>query len=416
MKLDYTLNERLPLGKLLLYGFQWLAICIPIVITTTFIAPEGMAVLYTQKLFAIMGVTMLLQIFFGHGLPLVSGPAAALLMCVIAVSGQGKSYNEIYPSIIVGAAIISIIAASGLLKHAVRLFTPRIIVSILILISFVTLKPAISLMYNGADSNFVTVFSIVAITVMAFINSKAHGVWKNTVVLWSLIISTVIYYLVEGAPRAVPKDSCESFLLIGSMRFDVGLVISFVLCSLAILVNDVGSIQSLGECIEAGGMKRRLTRGVFFTGIMDCISSLTGVLGPVNFSLSPGVVASMSCSSKYPLALAALLMIILSFFPDAVACMLLIPDPVMGIMLLYLMGTQVAAGFNLLQTSKAASSFQDGMVMALPICLCIVLTYAPAQAISAIPEMIRPIVGNGFVMGIIFIIMLEHIFLRKSRK
>ncbi|MBQ0080709.1 MAG: purine/pyrimidine permease, partial [Alistipes sp.] len=364
MKLDYKLDDKLPIGKLLLYGFQWLAICIPIVITTTFIAPPGMAVLYTQKLFAIMGVTMLLQIFFGHGLPLVSGPAAALLMCVIAVSAQGCPYNEIYPSIIVGAVIVSLIAASGLLKHAVKLFTPRIIVSILLLISFVTLKPAISLMYGGDDSNFVTVLSIVSITLMALINSKAHGVWKNTVVLWSLIICTIIYYLAKGAPTNIPTDTSESFLLIKGMHLDVGLVLSFVLCSLAILVNDVGSIQSLGECIGAGNMKRRLTRGVFLTGIMDCVSSLTGVLGPVNFSLSPGVVASMSCSSKYPLVLAAGIMIILSFSPDAVAWMLLIPDPVMGIMLLYLMGTQVAAGLNMLQTTSAAPSFQDGMVMA----------------------------------------------------
>ena len=46
----------------------------------------------------------------------------------------------------------------------------------------------------------------------------------------------------------------------------------------------------------------------------------------------------------------------------------------------------------------------------------IVLSFAPQQAVDAIPALIRPIVGNGFVMGIIIILLLEHLLLKRESR
>jgi xanthine/uracil permease len=109
-------------------------------------------------------------------------------------------------------------------------------------------------------------------------------------------------------------------------------------------------------------------------------------------------------------------MIVLAFIPEAVSVLLTIPQPVMGVVLLFLMATQVAAGLHMMHTSSAVSTFKDGITLSIPIMFTVILSFAPQSAMQTIPSLLRPIVGNGFVMGIITILLLEHIFLKDRKK
>ena len=88
----------------------------------------------------------------------------------------------------------------------------------------------------------------------------------------------------------------------------------------------------------------------------------------------------------------------------------------MGVVLLYLMATQIAAGLHMMQTTSAVMSCKDGLTLAIPIMFTIVLSFAPQSAMQTIPSLLRPIVGNGFVMGIIIIMLLEHLFLKDKKQ
>ena len=101
MDFRFKVDDKPSIGAMLLYGLQWLMICIPVVLTSTFVAPAGETVFFTQKLFALCGATIIIQVLFGHRLPLVAGPAAVLLMGVIAAASQGHSASTIYPSMII---------------------------------------------------------------------------------------------------------------------------------------------------------------------------------------------------------------------------------------------------------------------------------------------------------------------------
>lgn len=416
MKLKYGLNDRPSAGATMLYGLQWLMICIPIVITSTFIAPPGETVFYTQKLLAVMGITMIVQALWGHRMPLVAGPAAVLLMGVITASAQGHGSSTIYPSMMVGGAIVAAIAASGAMSKMQRLFTPRIVVSILLLISFTTANPIVGLIFSDNDHQLLAfIFSIACVLVMAVANNLLRGIWKTTVVIWAMILGSVFYYCITGFPSQFATDTVEPQLINSPVVFDPGVMIAFVFCYIALLINQVGSMQSLGEMVSASDMPRRNRRGMGVAGVMNIVSGALGVLGPVDYSLSPGVVASTSCASRYTIIPAAAAMVVLAFIPDAVSVLLTIPQPVMGTVLLYLMATQISAGLNMMQATKAVPTFKDGMIIGIPIMFNIILSFAPQEAINAIPSLLRPIVGNGFVMGIIVILLLEHVLLKRSR-
>lgn len=416
MNFRYNIDDKPSLGAILLYGLQWLMICIPVVLTSTFIAPQGEVVFFTQKLFAICGITIIIQVLCGHRLPLVAGPAAVLLMGVIAAASQGHEASTIYPSMIIGGAIVTLLAAVGAMKYIQKIFTPRIVAAIVILISFTMAKPIVGLIFaDKAHAGLALVLAIVGVAVMAWANKVLRGIWKSMVVILAMIFGALFYYCITEFPKDFVSDTVAPQLLLSSYKLDAGVIIAFLFCYIALLINQVGSVQSLGEFVSAPNMDRRQNRGLLVTGIMNIVSGAAGVPGVVDYSLSPGVVASTSCASRYTMLPAAVAMIVLALFPQAVSVLLTIPQPIMGIVLLYLMATQVAAGLEIMHSTKAVLSFQDGLILGLPIMLTIILSFAPAEAMAAVPSLLRPIVGNGFVMGIIVVLILEHLILRGKR-
>lgn len=235
------------------------------------------------------------------------------------------------------------------------------------------------------------------------------------VVILAMILGSLFYYCITGFPNSFVADTIAPQLILAEYNLDAGVIIAFLFCYIALLINQVGSVQSLGEFVAAPNMDKRQNRGLLVTGIMNIVSGAAGVPGVVDYSLSPGVVASTSCASRYTMLPAAVAMIVLALFPQAVAVLLTIPQPIMGIVLLYLMATQVAAGFEIIHSTKAVLSFQDGLILGLPIMLTVVLSFAPVEAMTAVPSLLRPIVGNGFVMGIIVVLILEHFVLKNRR-
>lgn len=137
MDLDFNLDEKPPKIENLLFGIQWLAVSIPIILIIGKIVgsvyTNGNTVSYIQTLLILMGIALLLQVKFGHKLPMVIGPATVLLIAILATLNQG--FGSINSSIIISGVILTIIAATGLLKYIEKLFTPRVIIVILLLIA-----------------------------------------------------------------------------------------------------------------------------------------------------------------------------------------------------------------------------------------------------------------------------------------
>ena len=64
-------------------------------------------------------------------------------------------------------------------------------------------------------------------------------------------------------------------------------------------------------------------------------------------------------------------------------------------------------------SSRSALTFDDCLIVGLPLMMALLFSYIPMQVVPAI---IRPIIGNGFVMGVITVIILEHFVFRRREK
>lgn len=419
MNLKFGIDDRPRIGQLLLYSLQWFVLAIAVVTTSLFIAVGTPAerVLYAQKVFALMGITTILQVFWGHRMPIVVGPAAVLLVGIItALASQGADVDtdKIYTSLVVGGALVTIVAAGHLLERIQRIFTPRIVVVILMLIAL-TLSPTIrNLIFPAGQEaryGFGLWFTIIGVFSMAVASHAARGVWKSVVIPAALVIGSIAYYLIYGGFGEVFASYTDSdgALLLPHLKFDGGMIAAFVFCYVALLINDIGSIQSLGAMLETPDTDRRCRRGIGITGAMNMVAGAMGVIGPVNYSMSPGVIASSSCASRYALIPPGIGLIVCAMVPQLIALLSAIPNTVIGVILLYLMGTQLAAALQMTAATRSTLTFDDCLVVGLPLMAALLFSYIPMQVVPAI---LRPIIGNGFVMGVITVMILEHMVFR----
>lgn len=422
MNLKYGLEDRPQMGQLLLYSLQWFVLSVAVVITALFIAVGSPAekVLYAQKVFAVMGVATIVQVLWGHKLPIVVGPASVLLVGIItALASQGEAVNtnKIYTAILIGGVAVAMLSVGRTLERIQRIFTPRIVVAILMLISF-TLAPTIkNLIFPAGDEArhiFGLWFTLTAIPLMSFAAARWRGITSSLLVPLALLIGCIIYYAIYGGYGEVfdRYSASEGSLLIPALEFDGGIIVAFLFCYVALLINDIGSIQSLGAMLGTPDIEKRNRRGVGLTGVMNIVSGGLGVIGPVNFSMSPGVIASSSCASRFAMLPAGVGLIVCAFVPSLIAVLSSIPDTVIGVILLYLMGTQLAAGFHMMATNGSVVSFHDGLILGLPVMMSLLFCIVP---MDVIPPLLRPIIGNGFVMGVITILFLEHVVFRKKK-
>lgn len=418
MNLKFNIDDKLPFGQQMLYAAQWLILAIAVVSTSTFVAQGSDAekLFFAQKLFAVIGVTGLIQVLWGHKLPIVVGPASVLLVGVVSSLNAQAPTNAIYTSIAIGGVLVTLLTFGGLLRYVQRLFTPRIVVVILMLIAL-TLAPVIKNLIFPEKAvegvhMFGLVFTLLGCLGMVVLNRTLRGGVKSLVIPVALIVGSVAYYMLF--PMANNPGSAASLdgLFLESMSVDWSLIIAFVICYVALLINDVGSIEALGAMLGVQGMDSRLKRGVRITGIMNIVAGSMGVLGPVNYSMSPGVIASTGCASRWALVPATVVLALFAIFPDAVFILTNIPHTVIGVILLFLMGTQLAAGLEMIHSTRSVQSFSDALTIGLPLMMAMLFQLMPTDVV---PAVIQPLVGNGFAMGVITVILMEHVVNRAKK-
>ncbi|WP_321478457.1 solute carrier family 23 protein [uncultured Bacteroides sp.] len=421
--LKYKNDDKPGLWPMLMYGLQWFLITIPIVLILSAVVGNfqlgGVAeqTYYTQKLFALTGIGLILQILFGHKMPVVIGPASVLLIGIIAT--QASQINEVYTAIICGGIILFLLSFSGWIKYLQRIFTVRIIIVILALIAFTLMPTILNLVFADKVHPFMSyAFALIMVFLMLLSNKLLRGIWKSSIVLWGLLFGSLVYTFIIGDLGSTSEQATETSatlsLFIPSLVFDPGILLSFLFCYIALFINELGSLQSVGTAIQVKGMEKRTKMGLRFTGLMNIISGGTGIIGPVDFSLSPGVIMSTGCASRYTLLPAGAALIACAFFPEVITFLSTIPRPVMGVILLYLMTTQLSSAFQLVAQENSIPDFNSCMIIAFPIMIALMVSFMPPTVAASMPHILRPLLANGFVMGVISVLLMEHLVFRKK--
>ncbi len=422
MKLRYGLDDRPPAAEAASQSLQWLAMSLPFVVIAGSVAAghhtadPALRTVYLQKATFATALMILGQALFGHRLTLVAGPATALLLGIL---GSRTSPDAVYTAAAFCGAFLAAISAAGFFGALRGVFTRRVTAAVVLLIAFTMVPTIVRLLTEGPSGAPSARLAFAAAYVLALF--AAHrllpAAGRSFLIAAGMAAGAAGYYGIFGFPGAEeilgrPEPLAPFFSGFTRPDFDPGTIASFLFCYLALALNEIGSMQSVAPLLRPEGMEKRTRKGMTVAGIVNFVAGALGVIGPVDYSLSPGVIAASGSGSRFPLAPAAILLALASFSPAALAVVGAIPPAVVGGILVYTLSGQVAAGMAA-AFEGGTFSFEDGLVIGLPILAGTVTAFLPPAALEGIPAAVRTVAGNGFVVGIVSVLLLDRAFRAK---
>jgi uracil permease len=189
-------------------------------------------------------------------------------------------------------------------------------------------------------------------------------------------------------------------------------VLSCLLAYVAVTVNVVGSIHGTAAVVGPEGVGARTDRGLAVTGVAGIAAAGLGVVGTVGFSTSPGVILVTRVASRYALAMCGGILIVAGLVPRLGALLAAVPAAVVGAALCVVLASQIGAAISAITAAGRGLGARDFLVVGLPVLLGTVVAAAPPRFFAGLPAVLGTIVGNGLVLGILLVLLLEHVLLK----
>ncbi|MBC8576065.1 uracil-xanthine permease family protein [Yanshouia hominis] len=343
---------RLGLPKMLLLGFQHTFAMFGATVLVPLLT--GLPV-STTLLMAGLG-TLLFHLLTKGKVPVFLGSSFAFLGGYAAVApmldgplGPGTVPNtEMLPYACGGvfcagllyAVLAALIRAFGA-KRVMRFFPPVVTGPIIISIGLILAPSAI----NNCATNWP--IALVALAVVVICNIWGKGMIK----IIPIIMGVVVSYLAALATGAIDFTAFHEESRIFAMapitlaKFDVSSILTVMPIALATMMEHIGDISAISATtgvnyIASPGLHRTLLGD----GLASCLSAFFG--GPANttYGENTGVLALTKVYDPRVIRIAALVAVILSFFPKFSILIETIPSAIIGGISLILYGTISAVG------------------------------------------------------------------------
>jgi len=421
----YDLDERPPLWRSLVYGLQWALLMFPSVTILAAIAAEALQlpgdarVAFFQRMFLLSGSATALQTLVGHRYPIQEGPSTALLLTFVVLAPQGL--GVIQGGMLCGGLLLFAIGWLGWMGRLGRFFTPNVVGVILLLIAL-TLIPHVlprllgmSPAHPGGEGS-VFAASLLLVLLIAVLASRLRGFPRTAAIMLGMVAGSLGFWAwgrldlapVGAAAWLSPPES----LWAGTPRLSPSGVLSCLLAYLAVTVNAVGSIQGVASVVGVKDVAARTDRGLAVTGLAGIAAAGLGVVGTVGFSTSPGVILVTRVASRYALTMCGGILIVAGLAPRLGALLAAVPAAVVGAALCVVLASQIGAAINTISAGGALGA-RDYLVVGLPVLLGTVVAAAPARFFAGLPALLGTVVGNGLVLGILLVLLLEHVLLAR---
>ncbi|BAF59049.1 xanthine/uracil permeases [Pelotomaculum thermopropionicum SI] len=430
----YGLDEVPPFGQTLAYSVQWLSFTlansavVPIVVGNALGLDQAGTAALAQRTFFFQALASLLQVTLGHRLPIIEGPSGMWWGIFITLAAMapalGKPLETLRTDLELGvmAAGLVLLAAglAGLVGKALKLFTPAVTGSVLLLLglqlSGTFVRGMLGIGANGGIDLKSAMVSAFVVAVVVLINLKAKGFLKSIAILIGTAAGWIIAAL-AGVTSGVhwthrTAVAIPQLFAWGLPTFDPGVVLTSILTGLLVLSNLVASILAMERVLGAELPQRTYDRGVALTGFSDILAGLGATVGFVPYSAGAGMVSMTRVAARLPFIVFSFALMALGLLPPVASFLASIPEPV-GYSVLLASFCQMV-GFGLKDYARLKFDSRDCFVVGLPLLFGTGIMFLPAGAFAGVPALARYILGNGFIAGMLLCMLLDHLLLPKN--
>jgi len=428
-ELLFGLEDRPPLLKTLLYGAQWALLFLPMITVSAGVVSSYLGFGPTEetaflgRILLVSGGIMLLQTLFGHRLPLLDGPSSVIMLVFIALAPLGPA--SISGGFICGGILTALLGFFGLFRHIKNLFTDLVVgvITSLIALSLIPFMLPLILGQSGEHPDgdpWVLLVSSVIMGAMVLFTYRLKTIHRTYAFLWTIVLGTVLMMMI--GKFSLPDTAAQTWFRFPrpfwgpKPAFEAVSIATFLIAYLAVLANEVGSIYSIAEVVGNENLESKLHRGIGFTGLGGAVSGFVPTLGTVSYALSPGVVFATRVGSRFALTACGGIVLLAALCEKLNVFLAAIPLPVVGAALMVAMGSQLMVGMSILFRKKGELSLRDYYVAGVPLILGTAASILPQPFLDLLPLSLSVMVGNGMVVGIVSVLLLEHVLLRNRKR
>lgn len=427
----HPVDEVLPAGKLAVYGLQHVlafyagAVIVPILLASAIgLTRSQLVYLISADLFT-CGIASLIQSLgfweVGVRLPLLQGVTFTAVAPMIAIGnangGGVKGLLVIYGSIIVAGVFTFLFAPY--FSRIVRFFPPVVIGTVITVIG-VTLVPVAIQDAGGGNpkapdfgspQNIALALGVLILILILYRVFRDRFL-STVAVLIGLIVGTAVAAALGIADFSQVSKSgwvgVTTPFHYGLPHFQVAAIISMVIVMLITMIETTGDTFATGEIVGKRLATRDIARALRSDGLSTLLGGILNSFPYTCFAENIGLVRLTRVRSRWVVATAGGIMIILGLLPKLAAMVASIPTPVIGGAALALFGTVAAIG---IQTLQRVDLTRTGNVLIVAVSLGFALTPVVfPQFFQHFPNSVQVVLGSGITLGSICAFVLNFIF------
>jgi xanthine permease XanP len=424
--LIYGVDDTPPPGVSALLGVQhvfvmtagWIMV---VVIVTTIGGTEDEVANVLRMSMIASGIATILQslakspVGSGYFCPISAGPAY-----VSASMLAGKAGGLPLVSTLTLASGVFEGFLSRILPRLRALFPPEVtgLVVTMVGVELITLgSPRFLGFHDGTGPRGLTT-AVGALTLAAMIGPTVWG--KGKIKLYPLLIGLAVGCVFAHVLGEFPTERVTHALAApmfsvprrapSGWAFNADLLPAFLIASLASTLKSVGDL-TLCQRINDADWKRTdmqsVSGGMLAGAIGTGLSGLLGGIGQSTFSSNVGLSLATGATSRSIAIPCGILMIVLAFFPKLAAFFAVMPDPVMGAILVYVACYMILAGIQVI-TSRMLDARRI-FVVGIPLIFGLSVDMVPGL-FRDVPHYVQPVVSSSLAVSTVLVVVLNLLF------
>ncbi|SEQ93390.1 2-oxo-4-hydroxy-4-carboxy-5-ureidoimidazoline decarboxylase [Microlunatus flavus] len=426
----HPVDEVLPPVQLAVYGFQHVlafyagAVVVPILLASAIGLDQRQLIhLINADLFTCGIASIIQSVGFwkvGVKLPLLQGVTFTAVSPMIAIGlaagGGSQGLLVIYGAVIVAGLFTFLIAPW--FSRLIRFFPPVVTGSVITIIGIALLPVAAGDAVGGAGptadptSPRNLAYAIGTLALIVAIQRIFRGFLATVAVLAGLVVGTLVAWVLGDADFSGVADSgwvgLTTPFFFGWPKFSVAAIISMVVVMLITAVETTGDVFATGEIVEKRIKRDDIARALRADGLATTIGGIFNSFPYTCFAENVGLVRLTRVKSRYVVATAGAIMIVLGLVPKAGALVAGIPHPVLGGAALAMFATVAVVGFQTLSRVDF-HDHRNVVIVSTAVGLALYVTVQPDVA-KAVPSWAQIIFGSGITVGSIVAIGLNLLF------
>ena len=390
----HPVDQVLPPRELFTFGLQHVlvmyagAVAVPLILGSALGLSQAQVVTLINANLLTSGIATLLQTLglwrFGARLPLIQGCSFIALAPMIMI-GKAFGLAHVFGAVIAAGALT--IAIAPLFSRLLRFFPPVVIGSLITVIG-ISLMPAAAIWLGGGQpgaadfgkpANLLLGVATVAITLM--IHARFRGFIGNLSVLLGLIAGSLVAAAC-GMTDFSQVSAAAWFELSAPMAFGVPQfsftpVLIMLLAMLVIMAETTGNCLAIGKLTGRPTDQRTLANAFRADGLSTMLGGVFNSFPYNAFTQNTGLIALSGVKSRYVVAAAGAIMVLMGLFPKLGALIASVPTPVLGGCAIVMFGMTTVAGIQELARVRFEGT-RNGLVVAVSVSIGVLPMSMPA--------------------------------------